>query len=246
MRCTCSLRTSRSWCSPTSTARRSACSTPCAAATGLAGVIDPNTPIIVLTGRANELDRVRVFDRGGDDVVPKPFSYPELRGRIRVLLRRAYESRAAPVSRIGALIVNHSAREVRIGERQVDLAPKEFEQLQTLDRRPHPRVHPSGAATRRLGLPNAQQDGRQPRVPAQTEARQLPPPAGHQRPRRRLPAVRPSGLPRKCCVMTDRRVRSFLSCVVGAFAPSPRQQRQRHVADNQPSTNKGGGMRCPR
>jgi CheY-like chemotaxis protein len=43
---------------------------------GLAGAIDPNTPMIVLTSRADELDRVRVLDRGGDDVVSKPFSYP--------------------------------------------------------------------------------------------------------------------------------------------------------------------------
>ena len=66
---------------------------------GLAGEIDPNTPMIVLTARANELDRVRVFDRGGDDVVSKPFSYPELRGRIRVLLRRADEPSPVQVSR---------------------------------------------------------------------------------------------------------------------------------------------------
>ena len=45
---------------------------------GLAGEIDPHTPMIVLTARADELTRVRVFDRGGDDVVAKPFSYPEL------------------------------------------------------------------------------------------------------------------------------------------------------------------------
>jgi DNA-binding response OmpR family regulator len=99
---------------------------------GLAGEIDPNTPMIVLTTRANELERVRVFDRGGDDVLSKPFSYPELRGRIRVLLRRAYEPRPTPVSRTGALTVNHRTREVRIGERQVGLAAKEFELLQTL------------------------------------------------------------------------------------------------------------------
>ena len=55
---------------------------------GLAGEIDPHTPMIVLTSRADELERVRVFDRGGDDVVAKPFSYPELRARIRALLRR--------------------------------------------------------------------------------------------------------------------------------------------------------------
>ena len=78
---------------------------------GLAGEIDPNTPMIVLTARAGELERVRVFDRGGDDVVAKPFSYPELRGRIRALLRRAYEPHAAPVTRIGALSIDHRARE---------------------------------------------------------------------------------------------------------------------------------------
>ena len=46
--------------------------------------------------------RVRVFDRGGDDVVAKPFSYPELRGRIRALLRRAHEPRPAPMSAASA------------------------------------------------------------------------------------------------------------------------------------------------
>src|SRR5947209_19712818 len=56
---------------------------------GLAGEIDAGTPMIVLTARTDVLARVRVFDRGGDDVVAKPFSYPELRGRIRALLRRA-------------------------------------------------------------------------------------------------------------------------------------------------------------
>jgi DNA-binding response OmpR family regulator len=98
----------------------------------LAGEIDSNTPMIVLTARANELERVRVFDRGGDDIVQKPFSYPELRGRIRVLLRRAYEPRPTPVSRVGALTVNHRTREVRVGDRQVALAAKEFGLLQTL------------------------------------------------------------------------------------------------------------------
>jgi DNA-binding response OmpR family regulator len=99
---------------------------------GLAGAIDPNTPMIVLTARADELERVRVFDRGGDDVVTKPFSYPELRGRIRVLLRRVYERSPAAVSRVGSLTVSHSARDVHVGGRRVDLAPKEYELLATL------------------------------------------------------------------------------------------------------------------
>ena len=99
---------------------------------GLAGEIDPHTPMIVLTARADELTRVRVFDRGGDDVVAKPFSYPELRGRIRALLRRAHQPRPEAVSRVGALTVNHLTREVRVGERPVSLAAKEFALLQAL------------------------------------------------------------------------------------------------------------------
>jgi DNA-binding response OmpR family regulator len=107
---------------------------------GLAGDIDPHTPLIVLTARTGELERVRVFDRGGDDVVAKPFSYPELRGRIRALLRRAHQRPPARVSRVGTLTVNHLTREVRVGERSIELAAKEYELLQALIAEPT-RVH---------------------------------------------------------------------------------------------------------
>jgi DNA-binding response OmpR family regulator len=96
------------------------------------GEFDPHTPMIVLTARADELARVRVFDRGGDDVVAKPFSYPELRGRIRALLRRASEPRPRTLSRAGALSVDHRTREVRVGEEPVALAAKEYELLRAL------------------------------------------------------------------------------------------------------------------
>jgi DNA-binding response OmpR family regulator len=99
---------------------------------GLAREVDPETPMVVLTARADELARVRVFDRGGDDVVSKPFSYPELRGRLRALLRRAYEPRHSPVARAGALTVDHRTREVRVGEQRVTLSAKEFALLQAL------------------------------------------------------------------------------------------------------------------
>jgi DNA-binding response OmpR family regulator len=99
---------------------------------GLASKIDPNTPMIILTARAHELDRVRVFDHGGDDVVPKPFSYPELRVRVRALLRRVHDRQQAPVSQVGAVTVDHRAREVRLNGQRVQLAAKEFELLQTL------------------------------------------------------------------------------------------------------------------
>src|SRR5579859_6250242 len=58
-------------------------------AEGLASRIDPDTPLIVLTGRTHVLHRIRLLERGGDDVVAKPFAYPELRARIAATLRRA-------------------------------------------------------------------------------------------------------------------------------------------------------------
>jgi DNA-binding response OmpR family regulator len=51
--------------------------------------INPDTPLLVLTGRDGELDRLRGFERGCDDYLCKPFSYPELRARVEALLRRA-------------------------------------------------------------------------------------------------------------------------------------------------------------
>jgi DNA-binding response OmpR family regulator len=60
---------------------------------GLADRVDPDTPMIVLTARVDELNRIRVLDRGGDDVLAKPYSYPELRARVAALLRRARPAR---------------------------------------------------------------------------------------------------------------------------------------------------------
>ena len=56
---------------------------------GLAGRADPDTPLIVLSRDADRLQRIRVLERGGDDVVRKPFAYPELRARIAAVLRRS-------------------------------------------------------------------------------------------------------------------------------------------------------------
>src|SRR5215207_6063279 len=55
---------------------------------GVASRLDPGLPLVILTGRSSELDRVRGFDRGADDFVCKPFSYAELRGRMTAILRR--------------------------------------------------------------------------------------------------------------------------------------------------------------
>ena len=50
--------------------------------------IASDTPVIVLTSHPDEIDRVRLLERGGDDVIARPFSYPELRARIAAVLRR--------------------------------------------------------------------------------------------------------------------------------------------------------------
>jgi DNA-binding response OmpR family regulator len=99
---------------------------------GFAGRVDPNIPMIVLSARVDELHRIRVLDRGCDDVLAKPFSYPELRARIAAVLRRADARRAPRLLRVGALSVDPVARIVRVGGQPVELTGKEYELLRTL------------------------------------------------------------------------------------------------------------------
>ena len=80
------------------------------AADGLATRIDPDLPVIVLTGRAAEADRVRSFQRGADDHVSKPFLYAELLGRVRAVLRRAEGRRGQGVLRVRDLTIDPSTR----------------------------------------------------------------------------------------------------------------------------------------
>lgn len=101
-------------------------------ADGLASRIDPQLPVIVLSGRTGEADRVRGFARGADDYVPKPFSYSELLGRIRSLLRRAAGRRQRGLMRIGDLTIDPVTRAVRLAGDPVYLSAKEFALLQAL------------------------------------------------------------------------------------------------------------------
>ena len=64
---------------------------------------NPQVPIIMLTARADEVDRVRGFQRGADDFVPKPFHYPELLARIGALLRRASAGREHEVLQVAGI-----------------------------------------------------------------------------------------------------------------------------------------------
>jgi len=101
-------------------------------ADGLGTRVDPDLPVIVLTGRTGEADRVRSFTRGADDHVCKPFIYAELLGRVRAVLRRCDGRRGRGVLRVGELTVDPSTRVVRLGGRRVKLSAKEFALLRAL------------------------------------------------------------------------------------------------------------------
>ena len=102
------------------------------AADGVASRLDPTVPLIVLSGRSSELDRVRGLERGADDFVAKPFSYPELRLRLTAVLRRTRERRGRGRLRVGALDLDPASREVRLRGRRVELSQKEFALLRAL------------------------------------------------------------------------------------------------------------------
>jgi DNA-binding response OmpR family regulator len=93
---------------------------------------DPDLPVLILTGRATELDRVRGFERGCDDYLVKPFSYQELRGRLGALLRRSGARRRSGRIRVGSLELDPLSRGVWVDGRPVRLANKEFSLLQVL------------------------------------------------------------------------------------------------------------------
>ena len=94
-------------------------------------------PILMLTARAAEDDRLAGFDVGADDYVPKPFSPREVVARVQALLRRGAQS-AAPsaTTSVGDLEVDFWARQARVAGRTVALTPTEFRLLAALARHP--------------------------------------------------------------------------------------------------------------
>ncbi len=106
------------------------------AADGVASRIDPALPLVLLTGRDGELDRLRGWERGCDDYVVKPFSYPELRSRIAALLRRADRRAAGGRVRVGPLEIDPPSREVHLRGTRLDLSQKEFGLLRALAAEP--------------------------------------------------------------------------------------------------------------
>jgi two-component system, OmpR family, alkaline phosphatase synthesis response regulator PhoP len=94
-------------------------------------------PVIMLTARGGEPDRIVGLEMGADDYVTKPFSPRELTARVRALLRRSGD-RAAPsgIIRLGALVVDLGRREVTVGDTVVSLTATEFKLLHLLASRP--------------------------------------------------------------------------------------------------------------
>jgi DNA-binding response OmpR family regulator len=105
-------------------------------ADGVVSRFDPRLPVIVLSGRGADHDRVRGLEFGADDYLVKPVHYPELRARIAAVLRRRAEWREGPL-RVGELVVDMMRREAWVGERPVRLSNKEFSLLRVLASDPH-------------------------------------------------------------------------------------------------------------
>jgi two-component system, OmpR family, alkaline phosphatase synthesis response regulator PhoP len=96
-----------------------------------------NVPIVMLTGRGDEADRVAGLELGADDYVTKPFSPKELVARVRAVLRRA-EIAAAPtdIVRAGDVTLDIPRMSVRVKAKAIELTPTEFQLLATLARAP--------------------------------------------------------------------------------------------------------------
>jgi DNA-binding response OmpR family regulator len=102
---------------------------------GALGLYDPALPVIVLSGRGTQSDRLRGLNEGADDYVVKPFNYDEVAARIRAVLRRRDPRREGPI-RVGDLFIDPAQRRVRVGDREVKLANKEFALLRALAAEP--------------------------------------------------------------------------------------------------------------
>jgi two-component system, OmpR family, phosphate regulon response regulator PhoB len=96
---------------------------------------DPATatiPIIMLTAKADEVDRVVGLEMGADDYVAKPFSPKELVARVRAVLRRARPGEAGRALSVGAVSLDATRHLVTVGGAPIELTPKEFDLLQAL------------------------------------------------------------------------------------------------------------------
>ena len=93
-------------------------------------------PVIMLTAKGDEADRVVGLELGADDYVPKPFSPRELLARLRAVLRRSQPTAVTNEIVVGQVAVDANSRQVRVGAERVELTGLEFDLLMALIRRP--------------------------------------------------------------------------------------------------------------
>ncbi len=93
---------------------------------------DSALPVIVLTGRAEETERVRLLDLGADDYIVKPCSLAELEARIRAVMRRGQVAPSSNRIEHAGLVIDRTAHRVELDGAVVDLTPKEFDLLSFL------------------------------------------------------------------------------------------------------------------
>jgi DNA-binding response OmpR family regulator len=96
-----------------------------------------HTPILMLTARTSVEDRVAGLDAGADDYLTKPFAFAELLARIRALSRRETPTSVGNRLVVGELSLDLKTREVRHGEKRIELTPKEFALLEYFMRHPN-------------------------------------------------------------------------------------------------------------
>lgn len=95
-----------------------------------------NTPIIMLTARGEETDRIRGLDTGADDYIVKPFSMTELLARIRAVMRRVRPSLVEDVVQVGEIAMDRGTHRVKRGGRDIHLGPTEYRLLDQLMQHP--------------------------------------------------------------------------------------------------------------
>jgi two-component system KDP operon response regulator KdpE len=117
---------------------------------------DSAVPVIVLSARGGEADKVSALDLGADDYVSKPFSPEELLARIRVALRRVFSEDDGEVGRVrfGDMTIDYDRRRVVRGDEEIRLTPKEFDLLSLLAKNPD-RVLTHRAILKAVWGPNA-------------------------------------------------------------------------------------------
>ena len=110
-------------------------------------------PIIVLSVRGQERNKIEALDAGADDYVTKPFSMGELQARVRAALRRSPKSESREFIELGDFQIDLASRQVKVRDAEVKLTPKEFDLLTYLAEHPHRVVTHRNASGCRLGRP---------------------------------------------------------------------------------------------